>query len=171
MNQLNLFQECIPAAHDDKHKGIQWKLFVDGASRNNPGPSGAGIYITKNDIPFFKKGYFLGTKTNNQAEYLALLLGILQCKKHHTGKDKLYVFSDSELMIKHIKGEYKIKNPELKKLFTFAFTLLEGMNYSFCHVLREFNQEADAMANHGIDKKGKVPEEFKALLLRHGIEV
>ncbi len=150
---------------------VTWKLFIDGASRKNPGNAGAGVYLMKNDEIVFRKGFFLGCKTNNQAEYLALLLGIFYAKKHVQSKDLLTIFSDSELLVKHMKGEYKIRNAELKLLFDFAFVLLDGLHYSFCHVLREYNVHADALANEGIDKKIKIPQEFFTLLHAHGIQI
>ncbi len=150
---------------------VTWKLFIDGASRKNPGNAGAGVYLMKNDEIIFRKGFFLGCKTNNQAEYLALLLGIFYAKKYVQPKDLLTIFSDSELLVKHMKGEYKIRNAELKLLFDFAFVLLDGLHYSFCHVLREYNVHADALANEGIDKKIKIPQEFFTLLHAHGIQL
>ena len=167
MKQLNFFEECIPSDVGVKKGAFGWKLFIDGASRKNPGIAGAGIVLLKENEIVFKKGFSLGIKTNNQAEYLALLLGIFYAKKHIGTDDTLYVFSDSELLVKHMKGEYKIKSAELKKLFDCAFILLGGMRYSFCHILREHNEVADAMANQGIDKKVKLPEEFIKLLMSY----
>lgn len=136
----------------------EWQLFVDGAARNNPGPAGAGIYITKQGEPFIKQGFFLGNKTNNQAEYMALILGICQVSEHMAPHDTLKIFSDSELLIKQIKGIYAVKNKELKILHERLKKLLAPFTYSAHHVLREKNAIADALANHGIDKKIKVPE-------------
>jgi len=171
MKQLNIFDECIPEKIPHKRGSVIWKLFVDGASRKNPGIAGGGLYLLKNDEPFYQKGFFLGHKTNNQAEYLALLLGIFIVKKSMDLHDSLYIVSDSELLIKHLKGEYKVKNPDLKKLFDLAFILLAGVHYSFCHVLREYNTQADQMANDGIDKRIKVPEEFIKILHAHHISL
>src|ERR1700733_1037262 len=84
-----------------------WKLFIDGAARNNPGPAGAGIYITKNDKPFKKLGFYLGVKTNNQAEYGALLLGLHALKATWDSRDHLDIISDSQLLVRQFKGEYR----------------------------------------------------------------
>jgi len=171
MKQLNFFEECLPSSVITKKGGIAWKLFIDGASRRNPGQSGAGIYLFKDEDQIYKKGFYLGIKTNNQAEYMALLLGIFYAKKHISKDDTLYIFSDSELLVKHMKGEYKIKSVELKKLFDLAFVLLDQINYSFCHIVREYNSLADEMANAGIDKKIKVPLEFIKFLSAHDISL
>lgn len=169
MKQLNLFAECHPKPVKPKH-GAQWKLFVDGASRKNPGLAGAGIYILKNDIVVFNKGFFLGNKTNNQAEYLALMLGIFFCKKQLDAvNDTLLIFSDSELLVKQLTGQYRVKNEQLKALQHLALELLKDISYSICHILRAYNQEADALANQGIDKKAKPPESFITFLNRHEI--
>lgn len=169
MSQLKLFNTCHPTPPEPKVGGVRWMLFIDGASRKNPGIAGAGVYLLKDDMPTFKKGFFLGYKTNNQAEYLALLLGIFYAKEHFSKADALYVMSDSELLIKQMKGEYRVKNEPLKQLFDLAHHLLKGTAYTLCHVRRENNTEADALANVGIDKRGKVPDAFVALLLAHGI--
>ena len=168
--QLGLFAECDPSIKVPK-EATKWTLFTDGASRRNPGPSGAGIYIMKNEEPFFKKGVFLGTKTNNQAEYLALVLGIYYIKKNIEFNDALFIMSDSELLIRQMKGEYQVKNKELKQLFQLSHELLQNIHHSFCHVLREYNKEADSMANHGIDSKVAPPQTFLALLRNHELQI
>lgn len=169
MKQLSFFDDCIPSHVGVKKGGVAWKLFIDGASRKNPGFAGAGIYLIKQDEQIYKKGFYLGMKTNNQAEYMALLLGIFYAKKYIVPEDTLYIFSDSELLVKHMKGEYKIRSLELKQLFDLAFVLLTNVRYSFCHILREYNTAADAMANEGIDKRIKPTEEFLKLLRVHDI--
>jgi ribonuclease HI len=173
MKQLNLFEECITSSSVVKphKKDVHWKLFIDGASRKNPGHAGAGIYLLKDDDQIYKKGFYLGVKTNNQAEYLALLLGVFYAKKHIGRDDTLYIFSDSELLVKHMKGEYKIKSLELKKLFDVAFIILDQMQYTFCHILREYNGVADELANAGIDKKIKVPQEFITFIAHYDLSL
>lgn len=169
MSQLKMFNTCHPTPPEPKVGGLRWTLFIDGASRNNPGHAGAGVYLLKDDMPSFQKGFYLGYKTNNQAEYLALLLGLFHAKEHLAKVDTLYIMSDSELLIKQMKGVYRVKNLPLKQLFDIAQELLKGARYTLCHVRRENNVEADALANTGIDKRGKVPEAFIALLQSHGI--
>lgn len=171
MKQLDIFSECEPSYSTVKKTGIVWKLFTDGASRDNPGRSGAGVYLAKDDQPVFKKGFYLGRKTNNQAEYLALLVGIFYAKKHMEENDTLFIFADSELLIKQMKGEYKVKNPDLKILYDIARDWLESLNYSVCHVRREFNTVADEMANLGIDQKLHPTQEFLHALERHNVHL
>jgi len=188
MKQLNFFASSQPEEPEPKplptpEKAVKaekpdphilddvnyWKLFVDGASRNNPGKSGAGVYILKNDRVAEKKGVFLGVKTNNQAEYLALLLGIFLVKRQMLKNDVLLIVSDSQLLVRQLEGVYRVKHPMLKPLHELAKKMLVGMNYDVGHVMREDNTHADALANAGIDKKNSIPQEFIELLQRHEI--
>ncbi len=169
MKQLNFIGDCSEPVKKVSESATEWKLFIDGASRNNPGQSGAGVYLLKNNEPVYKEGFYLGIKTNNQAEYLALVLGIFSCKRLMFADDFLAIISDSELLVKQMKGEYKVKRETLKQLNKVAFALLDGMNYSFCHVLREYNKQADKYANQGIDKGTPVPKDFSTMLRTHGI--
>lgn len=139
---------------------IEWHLFVDGAARNNPGPAGAGIYIIKNGEPILKQGFFLGDKTNNQAEYLALILGICQVASLMQPDDMLRIFSDSELLIRQIKGLYAVKNKELRILHDRVKKMLGSVHHSVQHVARSLNAIADSLANYGIDKKIKIPDDL-----------
>lgn len=169
MKQLSLFADCSPLNNPTKPQASEWRLYVDGASRNNPGPSGAGVYLEKDGKPIYEAGFYLGSKTNNQAEYHAMLLGVFYCKQHMAPDDVLYIISDSQLLVRQMKGEYKVKKPHIKLLYDLAWRLLEGLNYSFCHVLREYNKQADALANQGIEKRKLVPELFVQFLQRHGV--
>ena len=164
MEQLCIF-ESPKIAHVET-----WKLYIDGASRNNPGPAGAGIVIIKDGSIVQQEGFYLGQKTNNQAEYLALLLGIFLAKQLMHNEEQLIIISDSELLVRQLKGAYKVKNAELKKLFALAKQLLTGVSCQVKHVLREHNTEADKMANKGIETKHAVPEAFIQLLKQHQIE-
>lgn len=157
-----------------------FRLFVDGASRGNPGPSGIGIYACDSDKKtLIKKGFYCGTKTNNQAEYLALLLGIVILRKkieiNQPFGSSLIVTSDSELLIKQMRGEYSVKNPILvllKKLVdAHVEALSDRLTIKFTHVLRAENTTADALANEGIDKKQKLPVSFVTYLKKHTITV
>src|SRR5436190_19558893 len=94
-----------------------WSLFIDGAARNNPGPAAAGIYLLKNDILFLKDGYYLGIKTNNQAEYLALVFGLLIVEEHRQVDDQLRIVSDSQLLVRQLMGVYRVKHPHLQPLY------------------------------------------------------
>jgi ribonuclease HI len=170
MKQQNFLENAKKDDGTQEHHAY-WKLFIDGASRNNPGPAGAGLYIVKNDHPVEKRGFFLGAKTNNQAEYLALLLGLFYMQKRYEKGDLLLIISDSQLLIKQMEGKYRVKHPGIKPLYTVAQALLVGMRYDLMHVLREENKQADAMANEGIDKRHKIPEDFLALLAKYEIKL
>ncbi len=165
MKQLSIFNDAF-----EELKGCEtdvqhyWKLFVDGAARNNPGPAGAGLFLLKDDKPVEQRGFFIGKKTNNQAEYFALLLGVFYLKKHLCPGDLVLIISDSQLLVRQLKGEYKVRKAELKPLHSLARELLNAVPYNVVHVLREENKEADALANNGIDKKRKLPQQFLDLL-------
>ena len=161
---------------EDKSKNSEgmesiWKLYVDGASRNNPGKSGAGIYIVKDNKRFSQNGFFLGIKTNNQAEYLALIVGIFFLKKYIGKNDIVMIISDSLLMVKQISGHYKVKNADLLPLFKLSKKLLYGINYNIAHVLRDEKKEADEMANLGIDKGKRLPQDFLDMLREYEIQL
>jgi len=165
MAQLSFLEKCKAKIKScRKQKVHYWKVFFDGASRNNPGPAGAGLYILKDGKPFLKNGFYLGIKTNNQAEYLGLLLGVFYAKKQMAPCDILLIISDSQLLVRQMEGVYKVKNPELRPMFQLANRLLSGINYSVLHVLRDENKDADEMANIGIDKKNKLPKDFVDML-------
>ena len=137
-----------------------FELYVDGASRNNPGPAGAGIYLLKDGKPIERRGYFLGLKTNNQAEYLALLLGLAVAQEHMGPDDQLIIKADSLLMIKQICGQFRVKNPGLFKIYQLVMRFLIKMPYKAVHIPREQNTKADRLANLGIDRKQVVPEDL-----------
>lgn len=136
----------------------EWELFVDGAARNNPGPGGAGIYLRKNDKNELKKGFALGSRTNNEAEYLALLIGVIIASEKMQPGDALFINSDSELLVKQIKGIYKVKKPQLQIIFKVAIRYLSKLDYTIQHVLRAKNSIADKLANQGVDRQTPVPE-------------
>jgi len=130
-------------------------LSVDGAARGNPGHAGAGMVLQTVDGSTHHFGQYLGEATNNVAEYRALLIGMQ--KAAELGIRDLLVRSDSELIVKQIKGLYKVKSPHLQDLyFTVIKTIRSFDKVTFTHVPREENKEADRMANLAIDAKGKV---------------
>jgi ribonuclease HI len=139
------------------------KVFTDGASRGNPGASAIGIIIyDENDIPIKRWNEYIGIATNNQAEYRALLKSLELVKQLiESGEhkfDTVEFYADSELMVKQIRGIYKIKQPELlilNKQFHSGIRQL-GVKYSIHHVERALNKEADKLANQGIDNYGKL---------------
>ena len=124
---------------------------VDGASRGNPGESGIGVAIFDKDSNLISEACdYLGVATNNIAEYRALILGI-KLSTEYNAKRTLFK-SDSELMVKQIKGEYKVKNAQLKLLFAEAQSLLKKLpNWKIMHVSRDENKEADLLANKGVE--------------------
>jgi ribonuclease HI len=162
VKQLNLFNDS--SSPKEKEEITQWTLFVDGASKKNPGLSGGGIYIEKNGVPFIKEGYFLGIKTNNQAEYLALLLGLFILEEHIEKNDTIHIISDSQLLVRQIIGVYKVKEPSLQRLHTLCKARMQKLHVTIEHVLREKNTQADAMANHGVDSKIFPPKHYISLL-------
>ncbi len=124
---------------------------TDGGSRGNPGESGIGVAVFDKDSNLINEASdYLGVATNNIAEYKALILGIKLSMEYNA--KKILFKSDSELMVKQIKGEYRVKNPQLKLLFTEVQNLLKKLpNWKIVHVRREENREADLLANKGID--------------------
>lgn len=151
-------------------KTAPWKLFVDGAARNNPGPAAAGIYLTHLGQPALSHGFYLGHKTNNQAEYLALLIGLILVKSK-IGDEPLQIISDSLLLVNQVAGIYQVKNPQLRILHHKIVELLKTTNYTIKHVLRAQNQHADALANQGVDERIPLPADLQRKLAQHEISI
>ncbi len=128
-------------------KDIEIKLYADGGSRGNPGPSAAGfVLLDMHDEVIFKNGLYLGVTTNNQAEYQALKLGLDEA--HKRGAQEVHVFLDSLLVINQMKGIFKIKNRDLWPIHQSIVDQLKNFKkVNFTHVPREFNQLADRMVN------------------------
>ena len=126
-------------------------LYTDGGSRGNPGPAAAGFVIIDDSGKTLEaEGRFLGEATNNQAEYQGLIIGLEKLKE--VGADTVTVYMDSELIVKQLLREYKVKNAELAILFVKAWNLtLEFKKINFVHVLRDKNKEADAQVNKALD--------------------
>lgn len=150
-------------SHTEENRSPVWELYVDGAARNNPGPAGVGFCLVKDGVSIEKQGFYVGTKTNNQAEYLALMLGAYYAQIHVGSEDIVIIKADSELMVRQILGVYKIKNRELLRLYDALKTLLDALHYRVMHIPREQNKIADKLANMGIDKKIHVPQELLML--------
>ena len=129
----------------------EWLLAVDGAARGNPGPAGCGAVVYDENGAVIKElSCYLGHATNNVAEYEALLMG-LQALVQLGGK-KVRVQSDSELLVRQLNGQYRVKNEKLMPLYDKALTLLRQFDsYRILHVRREANKLADRLANKGID--------------------
>ena len=125
---------------------------IDGGSRGNPGPAAYGVVIETGDgsrLTSFSQ--FLGRTTNNFAEYQGLIAALEYALQH--GPKALKVISDSELLVRQIKGIYKVKNPTLKDLHARAKELISQLDwFSIGHALRGHNQDADRLANVAMDK-------------------
>ncbi len=126
-------------------------LRTDGGARGNPGPAGAGFVLEdETGSVLTAGGRYLGETTNNVAEYEALLWGMEVAAD--MGVRRLAVYSDSELVVRQLKGQYKVKNAGLKPLYLRALELARRFeSVSFSHVRREENAAADAMANAAMD--------------------
>lgn len=125
---------------------------VDGGSRGNPGPAGYGVVITdRAGKKIATLHEYLGRQTNNYAEYQGLLAALDYSLTH--GHRALKVVSDSELLVKQIRGEYRVKSPALLDLYQRSRQMISQFEwFSIQHTLREGNQEADRLANMAMDK-------------------
>lgn len=130
------------------------KLLVintDGGARGNPGPAGIGLVIkSESNELLYSFGGYIGEATNNVAEYSALIKALEESV--NLGGTDLRIQMDSELIVKQMQGVYKIKQPALQELATKVLGLLKKFqSYTFVHVRREFNKEADALVNQALD--------------------
>lgn len=134
--------------------------YCDGGSRGNPGPSGYGVSIEDEaGRPLADVSEFLGVKTNNFAEYSGLLAALEYALEH--GHPRLRVVADSELMVKQMKGQYRVNSPDLRPLWEEAKRRVAGLErFEIQHVLRGKNKRADALANQAMDRgTGKIVRE------------
>lgn len=127
-------------------------LYVDGASRGNPGPAGIGVVLYDGGNRVVQSyGRYIGETTNNVAEYTALLYGLQEAISHQAVS--LRVRTDSELLARQIQGRYKVKEPRLKALCDQVFHLIPTFrSFAIDHLPRTKNREADRLANQAIDK-------------------
>jgi ribonuclease HI len=124
---------------------------IDGGSRGNPGPGGYGVRIEHEDGRVIELKQALGLTTNNVAEYNGLLAALRWAASH--GVRALHVKADSELLVKQMKGEYRVKSPGLQPLYDEARSLVRQIGrVKFEHVRREFNRDADRLANEAMDE-------------------
>ncbi|HKJ35722.1 MAG TPA: ribonuclease HI family protein [Solirubrobacterales bacterium] len=126
-------------------------VHVDGGARGNPGPAAIGAVVTDGEGEILlERGQPIGRATNNVAEYRALLLGIELARE--LGADEVDLVGDSELIVKQVKGEYKVKKPDLKPLHAAVREAVSGLSsWSIRHVKREQNAEADRVVNETLD--------------------
>jgi len=139
------------------------KIYTDGGARNNPGPAGIGAVVYDDKKNIIKEiSEYIGETTNNQAEYKACLRAMEEAKKFieksvqggPTSGWELDFYLDSELVVKQLNREYKVKNKELAPLFMKIYNLSQQFKkVTFTHVRREFNKEADRLVNEAIDNR------------------
>ncbi|MFN4227224.1 MAG: ribonuclease HI family protein [Candidatus Ratteibacteria bacterium] len=128
-------------------------IYIDGASKGNPGKSAYGVVIFKNDKIYKKIGDYIGITTNNVAEYISLIFALIECLPFKT--NEIEIRSDSQLLVKQVKGEYKVRDEKLlifHKIVNFLFSKYN--NIKITHISREDNKIADQLANSFIEKKG-----------------
>ena len=140
--------------------GREWLLMVDGAARGNPGEAGCGAVICNETGAVAEEVcHYLGRATNNVAEYEALLVGLEGVLR--LGGRRLRIQSDSELLVRQLTGQYRVRDEKLKKLYGKAVSLLRRLDaYRIIHVPREQNRMADRLANRAIDSalKKRAPQ-------------
>jgi ribonuclease HI len=125
-------------------------IYTDGAARGNPGPAGIGVVIKSEGETLLEVSDYIGKTTNNVAEYMALIRGLEEAID--LGHKSVEVYADSELLIKQINGEYKVKNEGLLPLYLHLKSLIKKFNhFDISHTPREANIHADKLANKGID--------------------
>lgn len=156
----NLFEEPGGEQSPDK-KEVKLTAHCDGGSRGNPGPAGYGAVVEDETGAILARlNGFLGICTNNVAEYSGLLAVLRWTVKE--GHTRLRVVADSELMVKQMKGIYKVKSPDLKPLWEEAKGLVKNLKeFRIEHTLRGGNKEADRLANEAMDEGMKGRREWR----------
>jgi ribonuclease HI len=135
-----------------KNESLRLVVHVDGGSHGNPGPAGAGVVVRTADdgTVLYEGGIFIGRATNNVAEYHGLLGGLAAARRLNAGQ--VEIFSDSQLLVRQMTGQYRVKNAALKQLFEQARELAGHFDEcSFHHIPREENAQADALSNQAIN--------------------
>ena len=123
-------------------------IYVDGACSGNPGPMGIGVVIYKGRTNVMEVSEYVGEGTNNKAEYLALIRALETADK--LNEKEIHIRTDSQLIEKQVKGEYKVKNAGLKPLKAKVDKLMKEMKVKVEHVSREQNQRADELAKRAV---------------------
>jgi ribonuclease HI len=141
-------QDSLPFS---KNSEESVEIYIDGAARGNPGESGIGVLIKDENGKTSEIKKYLGTRTNNQAEYTALITA-LESSSEHRGK-KINIYTDSLLLANQMNGLWKVKHPEISVLNKKAKELLKNFKeVTIRHIPRELNREADRLANLAIDE-------------------
>jgi len=141
-------------------------IYIDGGSRGNPGPSAFGVILCNSKGDISKKySEYIGKATNNEAEYQGLIFALKKAKAYF-GKEKIKkmgieLFSDSQLLVKQMNGEYKVLNSKIQPLFLTAWNLkIDYKNIRISFIAREKNEEADKLVNQALDAQTKSPKLF-----------
>ena len=129
------------------------QLHIDGASRGNPGEAGFGVFATDiKGVEVASLYGYIGRATNNVAEYQALIHALRYARAR--GATSVHVFSDSELVVRQVNGQYRVKHPDMKALHREAESLLSSFrDATVAHVRREQNKQADRLANQAVDER------------------
>jgi ribonuclease HI len=126
-----------------------FNVYVDGASKGNPGPSGIGVIICRGDETIKNISRYIGNATNNVAEYMALIHGLQECLTLKA--ESVFINTDSQLMHRQINQEYKVKNTNILALYNQAKKLMSGFKHvSVNHIPRENNKGADKLATKAV---------------------
>lgn len=132
-------------------------IHTDGGARGNPGPAGIGVVISQGDKILKECGKTIGEATNNVAEYSAVVWALEILHKEFGDKSKtveVLIKADSELIVKQLKGEYKVKDLNLQKLFIKVYNLRQKFGkVDFTHIRREQNKRADELVNEALDQE------------------
>lgn len=153
----DIFSQPVSTPNTDDKKStpveLNLQIFTDGGSRGNPGPSASGyVILTEDETILEAGGEYLGVTTNNQAEYQAVELGLQRALKYRPRRVDFFI--DSELVVKQMNGQYKIKNRDLWPIHSRIKELAAQIDsVSFTHVRREFNQLADDEVNKILDEQ------------------
>jgi len=136
-------------------------IYTDGGSRGNPGPAAAGfVLIDENNIKFQARAFYLGTTTNNVAEYTGLVKALEAAAE--TAAEQVNIFSDSELLVNQLNGLYKVKSENIKPLFEKANVFLNKFEkWTITHINREKNKQADSLVNKALNLKRDIEETLR----------
>ena len=152
-----LFADPVTEPKATATSSAAYRANIDGGSRGNPGPASYGVVIRDprgQVIAKLKK--YIGRSTNNVAEYYGLIAALDYAQQH--GIRALHIQSDSELLVRQMCGQYKVKSPELRPLYERARKMAQGFDsFKIDHVYREQNAEADALANEALDETSSKP--------------
>jgi len=144
-------------------QNILFKIYTDGGSRGNPGPSAAaGVIFSPEHKLLVEVKEFLGIQTNNYAEYKGLIITLKKCVQHRI--TRVEVFMDSKLIVEQLNGNFKVKSESLKILFDEVKELLKSFEtITFTHLRRELNKHADSLVNEVLNQKETVNQKESIL--------